>query len=128
MQTRKKRKKLSHRLLHRHGAGGKKDCLAIVSGINSQTGAAIRPGWSGNHRQHRGEIFFLRTGEVLLRKTDQTDTELRLRGGNDVPASGTGSAAERNTAPDGIARAGQIADRIPTADGENRTGNEFLRL
>ena len=56
------------------------------------------------------------------------NTELRLRGDNGVPVSGTGSAAERNTARDGIARAGQIAGRIPTADGENRTGNEFLRL
>ena len=49
--------------------------------------------------------------------------------------SRSGYVPEQNTvfdmhdcAPDGIVRAGQIADRIPTADGENRTGNEFLRL
>ena len=56
------------------------------------------------------------------------NTELRLHEGNGVPVSGTDSVAERNTAPGGVARAVQTAGRIPTADGENRTGNEFLRL
>ena len=88
-------------------------------------GSGNQPRLEWQSAVNAGGSFFLKTGEVLLRKTD---TELRLRGGNDVPVSGTGSVAERNTAPDGIARSGQIADRIPTADGENRTGNEFLRL
>ena len=56
------------------------------------------------------------------------NTEQRLHEGNGAPVSGTDSAAERNTAPGGVARTVQTADRIPTADGENRTGHEFLRL
>ena len=42
-----------------------KGLSGIVSGINSQTGAAIRPGWSGNQPSTPGGVFFLKRGKFF---------------------------------------------------------------